>query len=1014
LQRLALDRLDLTTVRAYLGDVVYDDQHPLPSWAKTLDAVMQAADRWSKHPQMLDWQFSETTDAIAFEPFYAPCLEVAIEQLTKTLNADQLQRLSEEAYRTLRFSLIERLQSIVARTLFQEFSQFRSSGNAMRDFFFLQFQGRQSQVKYREFLHKIFQDGYRYLFETYPVLGRLIATAIDFWVEAMAEFLQNLSDDWAELEQRFSQSRLKQVVELKLGLSDPHNRGQTTIVLQFDTGLKLVYKPKDLGTDIAYFQFLEWCNRHGLALPFKCLTVLNRTSHGWVEFVEAIGCADEDAAHRFYQRSGMLLCLVHSLEGTDCHYENLIAHGEQPILIDTETLLTHRMVTENSDQPTLTQTAFQQIEQQLHESVLRTMLLPQRDSMNNDRIQIDLSGFGGVEEQEQATVQLRDINTDGMQVEFVTTTVQPNANAPVLAGKVLSPEDYLEDLVTGFQSMADFLRQHQTQLLSAESPLKVFAHQTVRYVFRATNTYATILQQSYQPEFLKSGVDRSIHLEILSRAFLVQPQLPPYVAMLKVEQQAMEQMDIPFFTLDSSQDSLTLSEALAIPGIFQAPSFDQVLDRLQQFDPVEIDRQVQIIRGTFDARFFQEPSLTETTVWKSIRDSSPNNNSPDPTATPLIRAATQIADSIERSSIQGADDSITWLSIVSRGKAEGFQFGNVGVNLADGSCGISLFLAALYRTTGNDRWHNLALRVLQPLRESLQIKDPQLLDRFVRQQGMSSTTGLTGILYSLMQIGRLLKNLELRKDAYFLASLIHPEAITLNLGYDVNQGLAGIILGLLVLPEDEHALRLATHCGELLLGQKAQLETALRTSTIDFQHLMGFYQGLAGVAYALLRLYAATQDGRFCQAAIEVMEYERPFLTQLPVKAPGIGLARLGSLAIVDTPEIRQDIEQALKTTQQYGLWGIDSLLWGNVGRLETVFTASQHLQRPELATVAQQTALKLVNQASDRDGFALFANRSANHAVIPGLFYGLAGIGYQLLRFAHPELPSILLWETK
>ena len=41
---------------------------------------------------------------------------------------------------------------------------------------------------------------------------------------------------------------------------------------------------------------------------------------------------------RFYHRQGALLALLYVLDGTDMHYENLIAVGEQPVLVDVETL----------------------------------------------------------------------------------------------------------------------------------------------------------------------------------------------------------------------------------------------------------------------------------------------------------------------------------------------------------------------------------------------------------------------------------------------------------------------------------------------------------------------------------------------------------------------------------------------------------------------------------------------------------------------------------------------------
>jgi|SRR5215510_15999712 hypothetical protein len=40
------------------------------------------------------------------------------------------------------------------------------------------------------------------------------------------------------------------------------------------------------------------------------------------------------------QLSKMLLCIVYALCGTDFHSENMIASGDQPVLVDLETLLT--------------------------------------------------------------------------------------------------------------------------------------------------------------------------------------------------------------------------------------------------------------------------------------------------------------------------------------------------------------------------------------------------------------------------------------------------------------------------------------------------------------------------------------------------------------------------------------------------------------------------------------------------------------------------------------------------
>ena len=211
---------------------------------------------------------------------------------------------------------------------------------------------------------------------------------------------ERLEADIPELERVFGDDgeELGNVVELKPSLSDPHRGRRSVVALTFASGRKLVYKPKDMGTEAAYHRLLAWLNERGAPLPFKVLEVLDRSTHGWVEFVEHLPCRDHDEARRYYERAGMLLCLFYVLEGTDCHYENIIASGEYPVLIDTETLMHHRaraVVPEDENAQT---EAFEQI----GHSVLRTGLLPRWELSADERTAYHVSGLGEAAEQELA------------------------------------------------------------------------------------------------------------------------------------------------------------------------------------------------------------------------------------------------------------------------------------------------------------------------------------------------------------------------------------------------------------------------------------------------------------------------------------------------------------------------------------------------------------------------------------------------------------------------------------
>lgn len=132
--------------------------------------------------------------------------------------------------------------------------------------------------------------------------------------------------------------------------------------------------------------------------------------------------------------------------------------------------------------------------------------------------------------------------------------------------------------------------------------------------------------------------------------------------------------------------------------------------------------------------------------------------------------------------------------------------------------------------------------------------------------------------------------------------------------------------------------------------------------------------------------------------------------------APGIGLARLGGLALLDTPAVRADISIALETTQamlQELADEPDHLCCGDTGRIELLATAGQRLDGPELTSLARRLAAEMLNAAGGPDHL-WYAAGLPRGVSFPGLFTGAAGVGYELLRLAHPEsLPSALLWES-
>src|SRR5436305_2153016 len=125
--------------------------------------------------------------------------------------------------------------------------------------------------------------------------------------------------------------------------------------------------------------------------------------------------------------------------------------------------------------------------------------------------------------------------------------------------------------------------------------------------------------------------------------------------------------------------------------------------------------------------------------------------------------------------------------------------------------------------------------------------------------------------------------------------------------------------------------------------------------------------------------------------------------------AAGIGLARIGCLDLLDDAEFAGEIEAALAITRAARPLVRDHLCCGNLGRTDFLLTAGLRLSRPGLTALAREQATSALVRAHARGGFLWLGG---DDSINPGLFQGIAGIGYQLLRLAEPAvIPSVLLW---
>jgi type 2 lantibiotic biosynthesis protein LanM len=1001
---LGWNGLDIASVNEILGPVKFEAGTVLPGWAVTLGAVLETAAQ--THLDEAWPRYFDSELPVPFQEILIPFIEVARHKLETRLG-ERYQLLAEQAHASLERYLLLTLSRLSCQALMTDFKVFCATRQISTLFFSPPpVEGNFSRKLYLRFVKGMLEGNLLTFFREYSVLGRLMATALEQWLCSVGEFGERLAADWQEIEQVFaSGQKLEQVSMAEAGLSDNHNDGRTVFKLQFSSSLKLIYKPKPLGLEREYNQLLRWLNARGAPLPLKTFEVLPKSNYGWVEFVEAAACQDRGAVQRYYRRMGMLLSLMHLLDGTDCHYENLIASGEHPVLIDTETLL-HPKV------PFLPAPGekgrFMAIMELIENSVLRTAILP---VSSGEADQADYSALAAVTEQE-STYHLprwQNVNTDSMLLTFEKIAITPSHNVPKLEGSTIEPGAYLEELVDGFRQMYHFLLEVRSPLLAPEGPLACLAGQKVRFLFRNSKVYGLLLNNLLQPKFLREGIDRSLQLESLGKAFILYDTRPDFWPLLQAEREVMEQMDIPLFSTTASSTTLPLPPGEIITNWITTSSYELVLNRLRHMNKAAIEAQIEIIRGSVYAHTSNQktaPAISASSAGPLIE---PDTTRPL-TPAEMLEEALNIAREINRRAIWSQDGSATWLGLFTAPGSSRCQFRPMEHGFYSGHCGTAFFLAALEKVAAPAGFRKLALAALASLRQDLHSQDAGNLLALYRSGGWD---GWGLMVYALVTISRWLNEPGLIADARLISSLFTPEKPEPEASPVALADAAGAILGLLALyhsTSESQYLVQASGWAEMVL---AGLDSGLFQPSAQVGTLPEISADHILAVRAFIQLYDTTRQERFrlaahklTLAALTIPFGEHESLESL-IQANPSYLATLTRLALIypegfDNSQLRSLLETVSKAGLPDEAW-----LWnGEFGWSGLFMDASARLDLPELAQVARQKAAGLVRRARKNGGYRLFSNLPAQ-AYSPALFRGAAGIGYQLVGLSYPEIKS-------
>jgi type 2 lantibiotic biosynthesis protein LanM len=611
-------------------------------------------------------------------------------------------------------------------------------------------------------------------------------------------------------------------------------------------------------------------------------------------------------------------------------------------------------------------------------------------------------------------------------------TSQPHV---LCLGKTIQhAHDHIPTILAGFSDLYRFLAERREQLLATDSPLVAFRNLPTRFVFRPTRIYTRVLESSFEPALMQEGVDRHLHLEHLGRvhgrADLGAQHIWP---LLRDEIDALTHTDIPIYRLSTSSCDLTIGTGAALTGCFVQSGETRVRGLFEALSETDLQRQLTDIRLALYTKRFCPPSVSAPRVSTGQLPSLPRPGE-TLTAPELLAEAERLAARLIQM-VRDDEDGARWLALQVDNSSQRYYLDVVGDDLYQGNTGIALFLSALWHHTRRAEHRAVARAALAGIRQRLgKGHIAHLVNR-----GIGGALGLGSLIYGFTRISAWLADGSLLADAQALATLITAERIGQDRQFDVMAGAAGAILGLLTLYQavpDATILERAVACGRHLVTHQIDSECGGRAwATLNNKMLTGFAHGAAGIVYALLKLYGATGDVVYLQAAQDGMDYERSlfvpevgnwpdlrhdagFMSGWCHGAPGVALARLAGGSILNNRVIERDIARGLATTvdavNQATTGEPGHMCCGHLGRAEILYRGGALLDNRAWRQASLDLLSAVVHTARQEGGYTLLPGLPPD-AAPPGLFQGLAGVGYTCLRFARSDvqtLPLVLLWE--
>lgn len=361
------------------------------------------------------------------------------------------------------------------------------------------------------------------------------------------------------------------ISKLSFSLGDTHAGGKT--VVKFTSGRKnYYYKPRNLEIENVFYDVLDIFN-----IPH-----IDNNENKYYEAysiiaeVKYLPVNDDNEIKDFYYTLGQLQFILYLLGGSDIHYENLIACGKLPVIIDLETLFQINYDHIKCENTAVKERLKNQLDLLQNIGILDLYLPGEGEGMN-------VSALFGKESKKVVQKEIfKNVNTMDLMVESAYLDNTNRQNIPFLKdGQPIEVANYLDYFISGFVDITAIILSKKSELVSYLRKLP--DNLLVRNVLRPTFAYVDFLFYSTHPIYSTSLIR---YHKLLENLFGIEFSNK---SINLSEIHDITHDDVPIFFSHIGRKTIYNSKENDLGKCWEITPLEKVIDRIEKVDVHKIE-----------------------------------------------------------------------------------------------------------------------------------------------------------------------------------------------------------------------------------------------------------------------------------------------------------------------------------------------------------------------------------------------------------------------------------------